>query len=167
MTLTMVDTLLTVVEILGVTSVIGMILLWVTFVGFLPEIMIEGVTDQSRLFNSESKLKIRNSGKIAAHNVRADVYELNMIFNTNTFRDCTFINCGPPIATKLAGGEQTESTIRPGIGIGKGDHFDQFSYILEIKYDAKLLFLKKSFAKRWNIELKNYPDGYSWVVTVA
>lgn len=163
----MVDILLTALEILGVTSVIGMILLWVTFVGFLPEIMIEGVTDQSKLFNSESSLRNRNNGKIAARNVRADVYELNLKFNTNTFQNCTFINCGPPIATKLAGGEQTETTIRPGIGLGQGQHFDEFSYILEMKYHAKLLFLRKSFAKRWNVELKNYPDGYSWAVTVA
>ncbi len=106
----MVDYLLIALEILGMTSVAGLIVLCVTFIGFLPEIVIEGVTDQSRLFNSESKLKIRNNGRIAARNIRADVHELNVKFGTNTIQNCTFINCGPPIANKLSAGELTEAT---------------------------------------------------------
>ncbi len=159
--------MLTVLEIICVTSFVALIGLFLAFLGFLPEIVIEGVKDQSKLFNSESKLRIRNNGRIAARNIRADVHKLNVTFGTNTIQDCTFINCGPAIATKLSSGEQTETTIRPGIGLSQGQRFDEFSYTLELKYQAKLLLFRRSFSKMWNVELNNYPDGYSWAVTVV
>ena len=163
----MVDNIVTILEVIGVTSIIGLIGLYLAFLGFLPEIVIEGVTDKTEFFNSESNLRIKNNGRIAARNIRADVHGLNIEFATNTFENCSFINCGPPIATKLSSGEQTETTIRPGIGLSSGQHFDEFSYTLELKYHARLLLFKKSFSKKWNVELNNYPDRYSWTVTVV
>ena len=163
----MLEIILTVLQILGVTSLVGLIGLLLAFLNFQPEIVIEGAVDQSRPFNSESKLRIKNNGRIAARNVRADVYNLSVKFGSILIQDCIFINCGPALASRLSNGETTEIIIRPGLGLDQGQHFYEYSYTLAIMYQAKLLFFKKSFEKKWNIELNNYPDGYSWAVTIA
>ena len=159
------EIIIKVVEVIGITSVLGLIGLYLTFIGTVPSIVIEGTVEKSKRFNSESKLLIRNNGRLTAFNVRADVHNLSFEVNTNTFENCTFINCGPPLASRLSSGETTEITIRPGVDIGGGAHFDKYSYVLELIYQANLLFFRKTFTRRWMIKLKNYPDGYSWDVS--
>ena len=150
-------------EFLGITSVVGLVTIYLAFLGFLPEIVVEGVSDKSKRLNSESQLKIKNNGRLSAHSVRADSHNLNVKIGGLQMTNCAAVNCGPPIAEKLSGGETTEMTIRPGIEAH--GNFEQFDYVLTLKYCAKLLFFKKNFSKKWRIELKNFPDGYSWGVT--
>jgi hypothetical protein len=46
-------------------------------------------------------------------------------------------------------------------------HITEFSYILTLKYRAKLFWLKKEFSKRWKVELRNFQDGYSWDIAIV
>ena len=79
--------------------------------------------------------------------------------------DCAAVDCGPPVASKLSSGETTETTIRPGIE-AQGN-FEQFDYVLTLKYYAKFLIFKKNFSRKWKVNLKNYTDGYSWEITIV
>jgi len=159
----MIEIIIGILKILGITSVVGLIVLGIAFLGFLPEIVVEGVIDKSEGFNSESHLKIRNNGRLSAHSVRADSHSLNVKIGGLQMTDCAVVDCGPLVAGRLSSGETTETTIRPGIEAH--GNFEQFDYVLTLKYCAKLLFFKKNFSKKWKVELKNYPDGYSWSVT--
>ncbi len=158
------EIIIALLKFLGITSAIGLIGLYLAFLGLLPEIVVEGVIDKSKRFNSESRLKIKNNGRLTAHSVRADAHNINAKIGGLQMVDCAVVDCGPPVASKLSSGEATEMTIRPGIE-AKGN-FEQFAYDLTLKYCAKLLIFKKSFNKKWRVELKNYPDGYSWEITI-
>ena len=160
----MTEIIIAILKILGITSAVGLIGLYLAFLGFLPEIVIEGVIDKSKRFNSESRLKIKNNGRLSAHSVRADVHDLNVKIGGLQMTNCAAVGCGPPVASKLSSGETTETTIRPGIEVQ--GNLEQFDYVLTLKYYAKLLICKKNFSKKWKVALNNYPDGYSWDVTI-
>ena len=160
------ETITTILEYLGITSAVVLIGTYLAFLGLLPEIVIEGVSDKSNVLNSESKLVVRNIGKLKAHSIRADVQDMNLYVNTNRFVNCSMTG-GPNLAAKLSSGESSEISITPDINFGAGARIDEFDYTLTLKYFAKLLFLKKSFSKVWKIELKNQPDGFYWEVTIV
>ena len=63
---------LSILKILGATSVLGIVGLLSAWLAFPPELVIEGVVDKSKAFNSESKIKIKNTGRLPALSVTAD-----------------------------------------------------------------------------------------------
>lgn len=160
------DTVITILGVIGITSLVGVVSLYFAFLGWLPNIVVEGVADKSELLNSESKLIIKNSGQLTAREIRADCHNVNVILGGLTISDCAFVNCGPPVAGKLSKDESTEMTIRPGLGLDSGGKFEKYEYTLTLKYHARLLMYKKQFAKKWRVELKNYPDGFAWHVSL-
>jgi len=161
----MLETITAVLAYLGIPFVVSLLGLYLAFLGFLPEIVVEGVIDKSQIFNSESKLIIRNAGKLAARSIQADVEDFNVYVNTNRFSGGSMTG-GPNVASQLANGESTEISITPGMIFGDGMHIDELTYKLTLKYHARLLFLRKSFSKIWNVELKNRPDGFHWEIKI-
>ena len=159
--------MLGVLETLLGVSVVSLIGLYLAFIGLLPEIVIDGVVDKSRNFNSESKLEIKNNGRLSALEIRADTHSLCVKMGGLVMNNCSAINCGPPVASKLSSGERTEMTIRPGLGLDQGAKFERYSYDLTLNYYARLLIFKKVFAKTWHIELRNFGNEYSWDVTIV
>lgn len=161
----MLEATITILEYLGITSVVVLIGTYLAFLGLLPEIAIEGVVDKSNVLNSESKLVVRNMGKLKAHAIRADVEDFNLYVNTNRFTNCSAFG-GPDVAARLSSGESSEISISPGINFGAGARIDEFDYKLTLHYYAKLLFYKKTFSKTWKVELKNRADGFHWEIKI-
>lgn len=162
----MLETITAILTYLGITSVVGLLGLYLAFLNFLPEIVIEGVVDKSNVLSSESKLILRNIGKLPAHSIKAAVENFNLYVNTNRFIGGS-ISGGPDVASKLSSGESSEISITPGINFGGGARIDEFDCRLILNYSAKLLFFKKAFSKVWKIELKNRADGFHWEIKIV
>jgi len=151
---------------LGITSIASFLSLYAAWLAFPPELVIEAVVDKSKKFNSESKIKIKNTGRLPALSIKADVENLCAKIGGIHMENCAIYN-SPPVIGRLSYGETSEISIRPGIGMSQGMYISEFSYTLILKHHAKLFFLKKQISKTWKVALHNYPDGYSWDVTIA
>lgn len=151
---------------LGATSVAGFLSLYVAWISFPPELVIDAVVDKSKKFNSESRIKIKNNGKLPALAVQADAENICARIGSLAMRDCGFFN-GPHIFPRLSGGEAAEISVSPGIRLGQAMQISEFSYRLTLRYRAKLFFLGKSFKKSWVVELRNFEDGFAWNVTLV
>ncbi len=160
------DVSLTIFKWLGATSLVGVLGLFSAWLAFPPELVIEGVVDKSKAFNSESKMKIKNTGRLPALSVSADVENLCAQIGGITMKDCGFFG-GPNLISRLSHGETSEISVRPGVGMDQGMRISAFSYTLSLKYHAKLFFLKKNFAKKWKVQLRNFQDGYSWDIAIV
>jgi hypothetical protein len=158
------EIVVTIIQWIGIPSITALILFYLAFIGLLPELVIEGVADKSAKFSSESKLIIRNVGKLGAIGIQANVEDVTFRINTISLTD-GLVSGGPTVAGRLASGESTEISVTSGIGLGSARP-DEFRYKLTLSYDARLIFLKKSFAKQWSVELKNRPDGHHWEVRI-
>ncbi|KZC36455.1 MULTISPECIES: hypothetical protein [Rhodanobacter] len=163
---TLLDVSLKLLAGLGVTSVAGFLSLYAAWISFPPELVVDAVIDKSKKFNSESRIKIKNSGKLPALAVQADAENVCARIGGLTMRNCGFFN-GPHVFPRLSGGEAAEISVSPGIGFGQAMQISEFSYRLTLIYRTKLLFLGKSFKKSWGVELRNFEDGYAWNVTPA
>ena len=157
---------LSILKWLGATSIASFLSLYGAWLAFPPELVIEAVVDKSKKFNSESKIKIKNIGRLPALVIKADVENLCAKIAGIHMKNCAIYD-SPPVIGRLSYGETSEISIRPGIGMGQGMHISEFSYTLILKHHAKLFFLKKQILKTWRVALRNYPDGYSWDVTIA
>lgn len=151
---------------LGAPSLLGFLSLYGAWLAFPPELVIEGVVDKSKAFGSESRIKIKNIGRLPAQAISADVENLCARIGTNTFKDCGIFN-GRPVVGRLAHSETAEISISPGVSIGPGIPVSEFSYLLTLKHRAKLFFLAKEFKKQWRVELRTFHDGFAWHVTPA
>lgn len=151
---------------LGVPSLAGFLALYSAWIAFPPELVIEGIVDKSKRFPSESRIKIKNIGRLPALAIRADVENLCARIGTHTLKDCGFIN-GSNLVGRLAHSETAEITISPGIAIGPGISISEFSYSLTLKHRAKLLFLSRGMSKEWKVALRVFGDGFAWHVTPA
>ncbi len=130
---------LTILKYLGATSVVGVFGLFSAWLAFPPELVIEGVVDKSKSFNSESKMKIKNTGRLPVLSVSANVENLCAQIGSITMKDCGFFG-GPTLISRLSHGETSEVSVRPGVGMDQGMHMSVFSYTLSLKYHAKLFF---------------------------
>jgi hypothetical protein len=160
------DAVTTALKYAGLTSVSSFIALQVAWISFPPEITVEGVIDKSKKLNSESKLKIKNLGKLPAKNIRTNITKLNFVLGGIRMRDSAFINAPKPIA-RLANSETTEVSVTPGVMTQNGGVFSEFDYSIELTYEAKLFFLKKTFRKMWHVELRNIGEEFAWHVSLA
>ena len=163
---TLMDLSLQLLGLLGATSLTGFLGLYAAWIAFPPELVVESVVDKSTKFNSESRIKLKNNGKLPALEVQADATDICAEIGGMTMKDCGFMN-GPKIFPRLAGGESTELSVSPGIHFGNAVQISAFSYRLTLKYRAKLFLFKRSLSKTWTVELRNFEDGFSWHVTPA
>lgn len=150
----------------GLTSVGGFISVQVAWISFPPEITVEGVIDKSKKLNSESKIKIKNIGKLSASNIRTNIVNLNFALGGIKMRDSVVVNAPRPIR-RLANSETAEISITPGVKVQESGIFCEFEYSIELTYEAKLFFLKKTFRKMWHVELKNIGDDFYWHVSLV
>lgn len=151
---------------IGGGSLLGILSLYGTWLAFPPELVIEGVIDKSKSFGSESRIKIKNIGRLPALTISADVENLCARIGTNTIKDCGIFN-GRPVIARLANSETAEITITPGVSIGPGISVSEFSYLLTLKHRAKLFLFTKKFKKQWRVELRNFQDGFAWHIVPA
>ena len=138
---------------------------YATWLTFLPELSIEGISDKSPKFNSKSRMIITNIGRLPAHNVRADAEKICAEIVGVTYTDIGGYD-GPNIIGKLSFNEKSESSVTSGFRVDGNIGFESFSYILTLKYQARFLFIKKSLSRQWKVELSNFEDGYSWNITI-
>jgi hypothetical protein len=151
-----------ILKLLGATTVTGFLGLWTAWIAFPPELVIEAVTDKSKKFNSESRIKIKNIGKLRAFDVYCNAENLSFKTGGISLSNCTARRNGSQLIHRLSGGESTETTITPGIHFDKPVQTTEFSYTLELEYQARMLGLRKRLAKKWNVELRTFEDGFSW-----
>ena len=157
---------ITILQWLGATSIASFLALYAACLAFPPELVIEAVVDKSKKFNSESRIKIKNNGKLPAIAIQADVENLCAVIATNRFENCGILN-GPHAVARLAGGESAEISVSPGFGFSQGMQITEFTYILTLKHHAKLFFFRKEFKKKWKVELRNFEDGFAWHIVPA
>jgi hypothetical protein len=151
---------------IGATSIASFLTLYAAWLSFPPELIIEAVVDKSKKFNSESKIKIKNNGRLPALSIKADAENLCAQIGGIQMKNCGIYNSHSVIG-RLSYGETSEISVRPGIGMNQGMHISEFSYTLILKHHAKLFFLKKQISKTWRVALHNYSDGYSWDITIV
>jgi hypothetical protein len=153
---------------LGVSSLAGFLALYTAWLGFPPELFIETVVDKSKKFSSESRIKIKNSGKLPALGIRANVE--NFRAKTREAGDSVLTvewkTDGPTVASRLASGESSEISISPGVEF-MGAQISECSYELRVVYHAKLFWLRRQFKKRWRVELRAFDDGFDWRIENA
>lgn len=151
---------------LGVTSLAGAVGFWSTWAAFPPELVIESVTDKSKTSPIETRLKVKNTGKLPAWNCVCEMSDMNATLGGISFTNCRFGNMLPQLLQRVSAGESTEIPTLPGWGIAQGMQLSAVNYTLLLTYEARLFFLKKKFQKKWKIELRRFEDGYSWNVTL-
>jgi|GEM_PF-1972478 len=156
----------TLVGFLGVTSLGGLLTLYLTFLGLLPKLSIEGVVDRSKKFNSESRIKIKNIGKLSAWNIRHEANSLKVKVGGITVNDGT-MSIYADLPGHLTGGESVETAI-VGQFLGGGSvSIAELNYILVLRYEARFLFFRKQLSRRWRVELRTFEDGFSWNISLA
>ncbi len=149
----------------AILATIGALIgLWLTWLKLPPKLCIEGTVDKSKKFNSESKIKIKNIGKLSAINVKADVENLCAGWDSVQMENCGFQDF-PNVIGSLPSDESTEISVRPHITFEQGKQMTKFSYILTLKYQVKILLFKIRCSRKWKIELRRFEDGYTWEVT--
>jgi hypothetical protein len=123
--------------------------------------MVDAISDKSKTLNSESRITIRNSGKLPALRIELEIGQLNATFSDIHIRNGTIKN-SPDMIPRLACGETTEISVSPGVTTQQGAQFSEFSYILKIHCHTKLFFIKRNYNKTWKVELRNFEGGFTW-----
>ena len=151
---------------IGIPSFAGLISLYSALIVFPPEITIDTVIDKHKKLNSESRIKIKNLGKIPALNISSTVTELKVVLDGLSMKKCEILN-PPKTIPRLASTESSEISIAPGIHIQSGASFSVFEYKLELTYTAKFLIFSRHLRKSWRISLRNLGDEFSWEYAIA
>lgn len=161
----LVEAALIALKIIGVGSILGGLGFLTAWYAFPPNLSIEEVKDKGK-HNYESRLLIKNIGKMPASNVVADVEKMNLKMGGMNMTDMTAIDCGQPI-THLASGEKTEVSAVPHVGMPVGTSLESCDYQLKLKYELKLPFLTKKLSKSWHVELRNSGQEFTWQVKMV
>lgn len=150
----------------GITSFAALISLYAAWLAFFPELTVDSVIDKSKKLNSESRIKIKNLGKLPALDVSTVVTELNVTLDGLSMRNCAIL-AAPPIIPRLAGGESSEIAIAPGIHTQQGANFSTFEYNLELTYAAKFLFFSRRLTKCWRVSLRTLGEEFAWTCSIV
>lgn len=153
-------------KLLGITSLAGFITLYSAWLAFPPEIIVDTISDKSKKLNSESRIKIKNAGKLPALRIETKIEQLNATIAGIQIKNCV-INDSPSVIPRLSGGETTEISVSPGITTQQGVQLSEFNYILKIRCHTKLFFIKWTFNKTWKVELRNFEDGFAWYANIT
>ena len=151
-------------QIFGATSILGVIGFLTAYYAFPPNLSIEEVKDKTR-HNFESRLAIKNIGKIPAFNIVTDVSAMNFVIGGLNMTNMSTTDCGAPI-TKLASGEKTDIAAVPHVGMPVGSSLQSCGYNLKLKYEFRLPFYKTIIEKIWHVELRNSGDEFTWQVSM-
>lgn len=153
-----------VLQVFGVTSILGVISFLTAYYAFPPNISIEEVKDKIK-YNFESRLVLKNIGKLPAFNVVVDVSEMNFVMGGINMTNMNTTDCGVPIS-KLASGEKTEIPAVPHVGMPVGSSLQSCDYKLKLKYEFHLPFYKTIMDKLYYVELRNSGVEYTWQVSM-
>ncbi len=151
-------------QVFGATSILGIIAFLTAYYAFPPNLSIEEVKDKTK-HNYESRLVVKNIGKLPAFNVIADVAAMNCVMGGINITNMNATDCGVPIK-KLALGEKTEIPAVPHIGMPVGSSLQSCDYTLKLKYEFRLPFYRTLLEKTWRIELRNFRDEFAWQVAM-
>jgi hypothetical protein len=151
-------------QIFGATSILGIIGFLTAYYAFPPNLSIEEVKDKTK-HNFESRLIIKNIGKIPAFNIVADVSTMNFVMGGINMTNMNTTDCGVPI-TKLASGEKTEIPAVPHVGMPVGSSLQSCDYTLKLKYEFRLPFYKTIMEKSWHVELRNTGKEFTWQIAM-
>lgn len=150
-----------ILQVLGITSLTGGFAFLVAYHALPPNITVKEVKDKSSKHNFESRLIIKNIGKLPAFNITVDFSNMNIVIGGLVLKNITARNCGSK-AKQLASGEEMEIPVVPHTSVPPGVDLTSCDYLLELKYDLKLPFYSKQFLKTWHVELRNLSDGFAW-----
>lgn len=149
-----------ILKIVGITSVLGVFGLLAAYYAFPPNLSLEEIRDKSKN-NFESRILIKNIGKLPAFNVVIDVTNMNFVLGGITTIGMSTIDCGTP-TEKMASGEKMEIPVCPHVSVPAGTNLQSCDYDLTLKYDFRLLFFKKLLRKHFHVELRNTDSGFVW-----
>lgn len=147
-------------QVFGATSIVGVIGFLTAYYAFPPNLSIEEVKDKTK-HNFESRLIVKNIGKLPAFNVIADVQAMNLIMGGLNMTNMNTTDCGVPIK-KLASGEKTKIPAVPHVGMPVGSSLQSCDYILKLKYEFRLPFYKTILEKNWHVELRSTKEEFTW-----
>jgi hypothetical protein len=151
-------------QIVGVTSIFGLIGIVTAYYALPPNLAIEEVKDKGK-YNFESRFVVKNIGKLPAFNIISDISNMNMVIGGMNFKNLNTTNCGRPI-TKLASDEVTEIPAVPHMGMPVRTSITSCDYNLTLKYELHLPFFKTIIEKKWFVELRNAGDEYTWQIAL-
>lgn len=151
-------------QVISATSILGIIGFLTAYYAFPPNLSIEEVKDKTK-HNFESRLVLKNIGRMPAFNVIADVSQMNFVMGGMNMTNMNATDCGLPI-TKLASGEKTEIQAVPHVGMPVGSSLQSCDYKLKLKYEFRLPFYKTILEKNYYVELRNSTDEFTWQVSM-
>jgi hypothetical protein len=151
-------------QLFGATSLIGMIGFLTVYYAFPPNLSIEEVKDKTK-HNYESRLVLKNIGKMPAFNVVVDVAEMNFMMGGINMTNMNTTDCGVPIS-RLSAGEKTEIPAVPHVGMPVGTSLNSCDYKLGLKYEFRLPFYTTLITKNYYVELRNSQEDFTWQVSM-
>ena len=151
-------------QVFGITSIMGLIGFFTAYYAFPPNLSIEEVKDKTK-YNFESRLIIKNIGKMPAFNVILDVTNMNLLIGGMNMTNMNTTDCGIPI-TKLASGEKTEISAVPHVGMPVGSSLQSCDYALKLKYEFRLPFFNTTISKNYYIELRSSDEEFTWQISM-
>ena len=134
------------------------------YYGFPPNLTVEEVKDKGS-HNFESRLVIRNIGKLPAYNIVADLDGMNFRMGGINVENMNTKDCGIP-TKELAASEKMELPACPHIGMPAGSSLNSCKYNLILKYDFRLPFFRQRRTRKWCIELRNTGKEFTWQVSL-
>jgi len=149
---------------LGITTLAGAIAFVLALYKLPPRLSIIEIKDRSPAHSFESRIIIKNIGKLPAYNVWANVICLYLTIGTTTVEGMRLSRNGRPVS-KLDSDEVFNIPAIPQVGAPVGVQIDKCSYRLEVEYECKILWYTKSLKRYWNIELRNWGQGFVWQFT--
>lgn len=155
------EIVLSFLKFIGIGSFFSVLAFFIAWISFFPELTIDTVVDKSKKFNSESRIKIKNLGKLPALEVSGKLS--NLCFKLEDIKmEGSEVNNMPIFISRLSSGEVAEIPILQGVSVEGGAHFSEYTYQFEIVYKAKLFFIPIRRKKRWDIWVRNFGEEFSW-----
>lgn len=151
-------------QVFGATSILGLISFLTAYYAFPPNLAIEEVIDKGK-HNFESRLLIKNIGKMPAFRVVSDVSNMNFVMGGLNMTNMNTTDCGLPIS-KISSGEKTEIPAVPHVGMPVGSGLQSCDYLLKLKYEFRFPFYIKPLEKIWHVELRNTGEEFTWQIAM-
>lgn len=145
-------------------SILGILGFIVIIYTIRPNLTIERVIDKHNRLAFESRLLIKNLGKLPAYNIWPNVYHCHFRVGGLKEDNLTLFYNGQP-TEKLSGGETMEIATLPQVIIPPGIPIDECIYQLVLEYEARLPFYRKyhkKLKKKYRVELRPLGEEFAW-----
>ncbi len=136
----------------------------VLFYTLPPELVAESVADSSPVFNSKSRLRIKNIGFIPAVSIKAEYAGVKADIKNGFPTKEMWVSKKENLSNRLSHDESVEIPIIGKLHLSLSGLYERVEFYMGISYTTKFLFLEKTFTKWWYVELQHQPDGYSWLI---